>query len=117
MLTYVTWAIGSGKTALMLRLNDKLKREGADGFVCPKVYYGGEFQGYDLVRLGDSGRVTFARLGDFYEGSFPGTFAKGALFQVNEATGDKRISGSFASLAGLEQAEAAGDLAGIARQL
>lgn len=52
-------------------------------------------------------------LSDFYEGSFPGTFAKGALFQHNEATGDKRISGSFASLAGLEQAEAAGDIAGV----
>lgn len=74
MLTYVTGAIGSGKTALMLRLNNKLKREGADGFVCPKVYYGGEFQGYDLVRLGDSGRVTFARLGDFYEGGFTEPF-------------------------------------------
>ena len=50
-----------------------------------------------------SGPAHRAFLSDFYEGSFPGTFAKGALFQVNELTGDKRISGSFASLAGIAQ--------------
>ena len=44
-------------------------------------------------------------LSDFYEGVFPGSFSKGALFQHNEATGDKRISGTFASLAGLERAQ------------
>ena len=48
-------------------------------------------------------------LSNFYEGSFAGSFARGVLFQVNEATGDKRISGSFASLAGLEKALADGD--------
>ena len=47
-------------------------------------------------------------LSDFYEGGFPGSFAQGALFQENPATGDKRISGSFASLAGLEKAQDAG---------
>ncbi|MFN3993527.1 MAG: alpha-amylase family protein [Tabrizicola flagellatus] len=58
----------------------------------------------DAAAVGLSGHGHRAFLSDFYEGSFPGTFAKGALFQVNEATGDKRISGSFASLAGLERA-------------
>ena len=48
-------------------------------------------------------------LSDFYEGDFPGSFAQGALFQENPATGDKRISGSFASLAGLEKATETGD--------
>jgi amylosucrase len=67
----------------------------------------------DAAAVGLSGHGHRGFLSNFYEGSFPGTFAKGALFQVNEATGDKRISGSFASLAGLERAEAAGDLAGI----
>lgn len=51
-------------------------------------------------------------LSNFYEGSFPGSFAMGELFQVNEETGDKRISGSFASLAGLEKAE--GDAGAVA---
>jgi amylosucrase len=67
----------------------------------------------DAAAVGASGHGHRSFLSDFYEGSFPGTFAKGALFQVNEATGDKRISGSFASLAGLETAadDAARDLA------
>ena len=59
----------------------------------------------DAAALHISGPAHRAFLSNFYEGSFPGTFARGALFQVNEATGDKRISGSFASLAGLEKAE------------
>ena len=53
-------------------------------------------------------------LSNFYEGSFPGSFARGELFQVNAETGDKRISGSFASLAGLEKALADRDAAGTA---
>jgi amylosucrase len=43
-------------------------------------------------------------LADFYNGSFPGSFARGADFQSNAATGDRRTNGSFASLAGLEAA-------------
>ncbi|MBK8440613.1 MAG: alpha-amylase [Rhodobacter sp.] len=63
----------------------------------------------DAATLGLSGVAHRAFLSEFYEGGFPGTFARGALFQVNEATGDKRISGSFASLTGLEAALEAGD--------
>ncbi len=58
----------------------------------------------DAAAVGVSGQGHRAFLSDFYEGSFPGAFAKGALFQENPLTGDKRISGSFASLAGLETA-------------
>ncbi|MBI1416002.1 MAG: DUF3459 domain-containing protein [Limimaricola sp.] len=43
-------------------------------------------------------------LADFYNGSFPGSFARGADFQSNPETGDRRTNGSFASLAGLEKA-------------
>lgn len=43
-------------------------------------------------------------LSDFYSGEFPGSFAVGDLFQYNPETGDKRICGSCASLAGLEKA-------------
>lgn len=63
----------------------------------------------DAAALGLSGPGHRAFLSDFYQGSFPGSFARGALFQVNEATGDSRISGSCASLAGLERAAEAGD--------
>ena len=43
-------------------------------------------------------------LADFYNGSFPGSFARGADFQASAVTGDRRTNGSFASLAGLESA-------------
>ena len=57
----------------------------------------------DAAAVGVTGYGHRAFLSDFYEGVFDGSFARGALFQVNEETGDKRISGSFASLAGLER--------------
>ena len=56
----------------------------------------------DAAALGFSGLAHRAFLSDFYEGSFPGSFARGALFQENPATGDKRISGTLAALAGAE---------------
>ncbi|MEZ5478152.1 MAG: hypothetical protein R3E95_11915 [Thiolinea sp.] len=43
-------------------------------------------------------------LKDYLSGRFPGSTARGALFGVNDKTGDARISGSLASLAGLEAA-------------
>jgi amylosucrase len=67
----------------------------------------------DAAAVGVSGHGHRNFLSEFYEGGFPGTFARGALFQVNEMTGDKRISGSFASLAGLERAMLAGDALGV----
>ena len=48
-------------------------------------------------------------LSEFYAGRFPGTFARGEVFQYVPATGDSRISGTFASMAGLEAALEAGD--------
>jgi glycosidase len=43
-------------------------------------------------------------LNDFYSGRFPDSFARGLPFQENPQTGDARISGTCASLAGLEKA-------------
>ncbi|MFI5067887.1 MAG: amylosucrase [Streptosporangiales bacterium] len=60
----------------------------------------------------DAGLGGFAHrrfLNDFYAGLFPGSFARGALFQDNPATGDARISGMAASLCGISSALAAGD--------
>jgi amylosucrase len=48
-------------------------------------------------------------LNAFYTGQFEGSFARGIPFQHNAQTGDMRISGTMASLAGLEQAIEAGD--------
>ncbi len=41
---------------------------------------------------------------DYYTGAYPGSTATGVAFGVNPKTGDARISGSLASLAGLETA-------------
>lgn len=48
-------------------------------------------------------------LNDFYTGRFAGSFASGLPFQENPRTGDARISGTCASLAGLEAALHSGD--------
>ena len=71
----------------------------------------------DARAVGLDGRLHRAFLSDFYEGVFPGSFSRGALFQVNPETGDKRISGTFASLAGLERAEEEGDAEAIDRAI
>jgi amylosucrase len=63
----------------------------------------------DAARVGLSGPGHRHFLSDFYSGTFPGSFARGLVFQHNPATGDRRISGSAASLAGLEAALEAGD--------
>ncbi|WP_026298930.1 alpha-amylase family protein [Deinococcus aquatilis] len=63
----------------------------------------------DAGRAGLSGPGHRHFLSDFYSGEHPGSFARGLVFQYNPATGDRRISGSAASLAGLEAALDAGN--------
>lgn len=48
-------------------------------------------------------------LNQFYTGRFPGSFATGVAFGENPSTGDCRVCGSLASLAGLEQGIALDD--------
>ncbi len=69
----------------------------------------------DASAVGLNGFRHRAFLSDFYEGVFPGSFAKGELFQYNPETGDKRISGTCASLCGLETAIASGETWAIDR--
>jgi amylosucrase len=52
-------------------------------------------------------------LNDFYSGRYPGTFAAGAVFQEDPATGDARISGTLAALAGLQRALESADVTAI----
>ncbi len=63
----------------------------------------------DAARAGMGGPGHRHFLSDFYSGEFLGSFAHGLVFQFNPATGDRRISGSAASLAGLETALESGD--------
>jgi amylosucrase len=67
----------------------------------------------DASRVGEDAYLHRRFLADFYAGDFPGTFARGTRFQPDPRTGEARISGSCASLAGLESApdEAALELA------
>ena len=61
------------------------------------------------AQLGIDGAGHRRFLNDFYTGRFPGSFARGLPFQENPLTGDARISGTLASLAGVEAALAAED--------
>ena len=58
----------------------------------------------DAAAVGLNGYLHRSFLSDFYSGRFPNTFARGATFQFNPKNNDRRISGSMASLAGLEVA-------------
>jgi amylosucrase len=65
---------------------------------------GWTFADDDASRLGINGYNHRQFLNEFYRGRFEGSFARGLPFQENLMTGDCRISGSCASLAGLEKA-------------
>jgi len=65
---------------------------------------GWTFDDGDAARLGINGSDHRKFLNEFYRGRFPGSFARGLPFQENPKTGDCRISGTCASLAGLEKA-------------
>lgn len=65
---------------------------------------GWTFSDEDAVRLGINGYEHRKFLNAFYTGRFQGSFARGLPFQENPKTGDARISGTCASLAGLEKA-------------
>ncbi|MEZ5094175.1 alpha-amylase family protein [Nocardioides sp.] len=56
----------------------------------------------DAAAVGVDGFGHRRFLSDWYSGDFPGSWAQGLVFQENPQTGDRRISGSLASLAGLE---------------
>jgi glycosidase len=65
---------------------------------------GWTFSDEDALEVGINGFNHRQFLNQFYSGKFPGSFAKGVPFNFNPVTLDMRISGTCASLAGLEQA-------------
>lgn len=72
--------------------------------------------GYEDDSIRKAGKDPFLHrqyLKDYYSGTFQGSPAKGALFSVNPKTGDARISGSLASLCGLEKAIQEHDYPGV----
>jgi glycosidase len=65
---------------------------------------GWTFSDEDAAQLGINGFDHRQFLNAFYIGQFEGSFARGLPFQFNPTTRDMRISGTCASLAGLEKA-------------
>lgn len=65
---------------------------------------GWTFSDDDAAKFGINGYDHRRFLNEFYRGRFEGSFARGLPFQENPKTGDCRISGTCASLAGLEKA-------------
>ena len=63
----------------------------------------------DAGAVGEDAHLHRRFLSDFYAGDFPGSFARGARFQLDPRSGEARTSGTTASLAGLEAALADGD--------
>ena len=57
----------------------------------------------DAAAVGFDGFAHRAFLSDYYSGAFPGSFARGHVFQANPQTGDRRISGMTAGLAGVSR--------------
>lgn len=72
---------------------------------------GWSFADEDAAAVGINGFDHRQFLNRFYTGAFPGSFAAGVPFNFNPETLDMRISGTCASLAGLETALAQGDAA------
>ena len=72
--------------------------------------------GYDDSMIAAAGYNAYEHrkyLKEYYSGSLPGSPAAGALFSVNPKTQDARISGSLASLCGLEKALGTNDAEAI----
>ncbi len=109
ILMSVIWeAVATGDTALLAEV---LARRSTLPDGCQWISYlrshddiGWGFADEDAWAHGIDPNGHRAFLNAFYCGEFPGSFATGARFQENPRTGDARISGTMASLAGLERA-------------
>ena len=67
----------------------------------------------DAAAVGLNGFLHRQFLSSYYAGDFEGSHAQGMVFQYNPVTQDRRISGTFASLAGLERALEQDDTLGV----
>jgi amylosucrase/maltose alpha-D-glucosyltransferase/alpha-amylase len=65
---------------------------------------GWTFSDEEVVAAGFDPKEHRRFLSDFYTGAYGGSFARGEPFQKDPVTGDARVSGTCASLAGVEQA-------------
>jgi amylosucrase len=108
------WEAAAVRNPVLLRRSIRRRLEIEEG--CAWVNYvrchddiGWTFDDGDAAAVGMDGYSHRKFLNDFYTGRFPGSYAAGLPFQENIETGDCRISGTCASLAGLERASEAHD--------
>ncbi|HAE23561.1 MAG TPA: amylosucrase [Spirochaetaceae bacterium] len=103
------WEASATKDASLLALSLRKRHSLPPG--CAWVNYvrchddiGWTFADEDAAELGIKGGDHRSFLNEFFLGRFPGSFSRGVSFQYNPATGDRRICGTTASLAGVERA-------------
>ncbi len=101
-------ALATGDTRIMLTAQKHLlKKPYGTSWITYTRCHDDIGLGYDDYMIGEVGYNPYEHrsfLKNYYSGNYMGSPAKGALFSVNEKTGDARISGSLASLCGLEKA-------------
>ena len=110
----VLWdAIATKNTKLLessiRNLPDKLDRATWLNYIRCHDDIGLGFDDRDIVHAGYQPLAHRKFLVDYFTGKFDDSLARGAPFAFNEKTGDTRISGSMASLIGLEAAIESGD--------
>jgi amylosucrase len=114
VLMVLLWsALASGRVALMTRTLQAMPPvpPGAGWLTYVRCHddIGWAVTEEDAAAVGEDGHLHRRFLADFYAGEFAGTFARGARFQPDPATGEARTSGTAAALAGLDAARGSGD--------
>lgn len=106
-------ALATGDTRVMLAAqHDLLRKPFGSSWITYTRCHDDIGLGFEDASIAAAGFNAFQHrkfLQDYYSGSYPGSTATGALFSVNPKTADARISGSLASLCGLEAAMHAGN--------
>ena len=101
-------ALATGDTRVMLAAqHELLKKPYGTSWLTYTRCHDDIGLGYDDYMIQQAGFNPYEHrkfLKDFYSGNTPGSTATGALFSVNPKTQDARISGTLASLCGLEMA-------------
>ena len=110
-------ALATGDTRVMMAAQQELlKKPYGTSWITYTRCHDDIGLGYDDHMIDSAGYNPFEHrkfLKDYYSGNYHASPARGALFSVNEKTGDARISGSLASLCGLETAIDRKDAAAI----
>ena len=111
-------ALATGDTRVMLAAqHELLKKPYGTSWITYTRCHDDIGLGYDDYMIRNAGFNAYEHrrfLKDYYSGNYPGSPATGALFSVNPKTQDARISGSLASLCGLEKAVKENDEPAIA---